>query len=164
MTLFISIVHILAALFMILVVLLQSGKGAGMGAAFGGSSQTTFGGGSGMSFMGKLTATAATVFMLTSMTLAYMASSTSSLVDDVELEAPAPVQEEAVPAMEAQPAEESAPAAQAPEAAAPADGAAPKIVIQDKDGNPVPGITVEKVDPKDVAPKAEEAPAEKAAE
>ena len=86
-----SIIHVVAAIFMILVVLLQAGKGAGMGAAFGGASQTAFGASSGMTFLGKLTAIAATVFMLTSMSLAYISSKTSSVVDDVKQE---PVVEE----------------------------------------------------------------------
>ncbi len=102
-----SIVHILSAIFMIFVVLLQAGKGAGMGAAFGGSSQTMFGGGGGMSLMGKLTATAAAVFMLSSMTLSYVSSQTDSIVDELQEEAVQAV-EEAAPTEEAKPAEGTA--------------------------------------------------------
>jgi len=69
-----KILHITVALFLILVVLLQTGKGAEMGAAFGGSSQTLFGGGGPASFMAKLTTAAAIGFMLTSLGLAYMSS------------------------------------------------------------------------------------------
>ena len=39
----ITVIHVLAAIFLVLIVLLQSGKGASLGAAFGGSSQTVFG-------------------------------------------------------------------------------------------------------------------------
>lgn len=58
---------------MILVVLLQTGKGADMGAAFGGSSQTVFGSSGPGTFLGKMTTGIAVVFMLTSLFLAYTA-------------------------------------------------------------------------------------------
>lgn len=69
----ITVLHVLISLFIIGVVLLQSGKGAEMGATFGtGGSQSVFGAGGGGNFMTKLTAAAAIIFMLTSLTLAYM--------------------------------------------------------------------------------------------
>ena len=72
MTTFLIVLHILVCLALIAIVLLQGGKGAGMGASFGaGGSQTVFGASGGQSFMGKLTAAAAIIFMLTSLTLAY---------------------------------------------------------------------------------------------
>ena len=70
----IKIIHIIVAVFLIMVVLFQTGKGAEMGAAFGGSSQTLFGGGGPAGFMAKLTTAAAVGFMLTSLTLAYLSS------------------------------------------------------------------------------------------
>ncbi len=75
--------HIIISLVLILIVLLQAGKGANMGAAFGGSSQTVFGSSGAGTFLGKLTAGVAIVFMLTSLILTYMANhrSTSSLMD-----------------------------------------------------------------------------------
>ena len=76
MIIFLKVLHIVVALFLILVVLLQTGKGAEMGAAFGGSSQTLFGGSGPTSFMAKLTTAAAVGFMLTSLGLAYMSSAT----------------------------------------------------------------------------------------
>jgi preprotein translocase subunit SecG len=57
--------HVLACVALVVIVLLQSGKGAEMGAAFGGASQTLFGGSGGSSFMSKLTTGAAVVFMIT---------------------------------------------------------------------------------------------------
>ncbi len=79
MTIFISILHVLISFFIIGVVLLQSGKGAEMGASFGGGgSQSVFGAGGGGNFMTKLTTTAAVIFMLTSLTLAYTSGHTSS--------------------------------------------------------------------------------------
>ncbi|CAI2718410.1 preprotein translocase subunit SecG [Nitrospina watsonii] len=68
---FVTVLHIAAAVFLILVVLLQSGKGAAMGAVFGsGSSQTMFGSSGAGNFLTKLTTAAAVIFMLTSLSLA----------------------------------------------------------------------------------------------
>ena len=69
------VVHVLAAIAIIGLVLLQQGKGADAGASFGGgASQTVFGSQGGGSFFGKLTALLAVVFFLTSFGLAYVAS------------------------------------------------------------------------------------------
>lgn len=66
------VLHVLVSLALIFIVLLQSGKGAEIGASFGsGSSQTVFGAGGGKSFMHRVTVSAAIIFMLTSLTLAY---------------------------------------------------------------------------------------------
>ena len=112
-----KIVHIMVAIFLILVVLLQTGKGAEMGAAFGGASQTVFGGGGPAGFMAKLTTTAAMVFMLTSLGLAFLSSSSRSQVNM----APAgqPVQEMPILPSEGQvevPAEAPAPVNEVPDA------------------------------------------------
>ena len=126
MILFLKILHIAVAVFLILVVLLQTGKGAEMGAAFGGSSQTLFGGAGPAGFMAKLTTIAAVGFMLTSLTLAYM-SSTSSRTSGIEIPATqTPVQApgEAIPGAAAPGA--TAPEAVTPEAAAP-EAATPEV-------------------------------------
>jgi preprotein translocase subunit SecG len=71
-----------------MIVLLQTGKGADMGAAFGGgSSQTLFGSTGASTFLSKATTAAAIVFMLTSLTLAYMAGGkvTKSVVMDAQV-------------------------------------------------------------------------------
>lgn len=71
-------IHIIVSLALIVIVLLQMGKGAEAGASFGaGGSQAMFGS-SGATFMGKVTATVAVIFMLTSLTLAYFYGSPSS--------------------------------------------------------------------------------------
>lgn len=75
MTIVITIIHIVAALSLILVVLLQSGKGADMGAAFGGASQTIFGSSGAATFLGRLTAAAAIIFMITSLSLTVISGS-----------------------------------------------------------------------------------------
>ena len=69
----ILIIHLIIAFVLIVLVLLQHGKGADAGANFGGgSSQTVFGGGGSSSFMLKLTSVVATVFFATSLLLAYL--------------------------------------------------------------------------------------------
>lgn len=79
MTIALTILHVFVSLFLIAVVLLQSGKGAEMGASFGSSgSQSVFGAGGGTSFLSKLTTSAAVIFMLTSLTLAYISGQPSS--------------------------------------------------------------------------------------
>jgi preprotein translocase subunit SecG len=72
MTAIVIIVHILVCLALIFIVLLQHGKGAGIGAAFGGSSQTVFGSTGAAPFLAKLTAVAALLFMLTSLGLTFL--------------------------------------------------------------------------------------------
>ncbi|TAL23956.1 MAG: preprotein translocase subunit SecG [Nitrospirae bacterium] len=74
------IVHILVSLFLIFIVLIQSGKGADLGAAFGGSSQTLFGSRGAATFFSKLTTIAAIVFMLTSLSLAVVSVKTGSII------------------------------------------------------------------------------------
>ncbi len=74
------IVHLLASIFLIFIVLVQSGKGAELGAAFGGSSQTLFGSRGAATFFSKLTTIAAIVFMITSLSLAIVTSKTGSVI------------------------------------------------------------------------------------
>ena len=70
-----TIVHIVGCLFLILVVLLQAGKGGGMGIAFGGGgSQTVFGSSGAGNFLTRLTSITAAVFLVTSLTLAHYSS------------------------------------------------------------------------------------------
>ena len=90
-----TILHILVCFVLITIVLLQAGKGANMGAAFGGSSQTVFGSTGAGTFLGKLTAGVAVVFMLTSLTLTYMAAhrSSSSLMEQQKM----PAAEQTIP-------------------------------------------------------------------
>lgn len=72
----IVVLHIVVSVALILIILLQTGKGADIGAVFGGgSSQTLFGSSGPTSFLSKLTAAAAVIFMLTSLFLAYFSGS-----------------------------------------------------------------------------------------
>jgi preprotein translocase subunit SecG len=67
----ITILHVLVSIGLILVVLLQTGKGAEVGAVFGGSSSTIFGSSGAGNFLTRLTTVMAIVFMATSLTLGY---------------------------------------------------------------------------------------------
>jgi protein translocase SecG subunit len=65
---FLITLHIFVSISLITIVLLQAGKGADLGATFGtGSSQSLFGAGGSSTFLGKMTASAAIIFMLTSL-------------------------------------------------------------------------------------------------
>jgi preprotein translocase subunit SecG len=71
---FLNVVHVFVCLFLILVVLLQQGKGGGLGGMGGGAATQVFGGRGAGNFMTRLTAVCAAIFMLTSVALAYIAS------------------------------------------------------------------------------------------
>ncbi len=74
------VVHILVCFALILIVLLQAGKGAEMGAAFGGASQTIFGSAGAMGFLSKLTTVVAILFMITSLILTFSSTKRASSV------------------------------------------------------------------------------------
>ena len=71
---FVTAIHIFVCAFLVLVILLQQGRGGGMGAAFGGASQQVFGGAGAGNFLTRLTETAAFTFMFTSIVLAGLAT------------------------------------------------------------------------------------------
>jgi preprotein translocase subunit SecG len=75
--------HVIVSAILISMVLLQKGKGADIGAAFGGASNTVFGPRGAQSFLSKLTAGAAIIFMLTSLTLAFTTAKRSSIMEGV---------------------------------------------------------------------------------
>ena len=85
-TIFLLILHVLVCIFLICIVLLQSGKGAEMGAAFGGSSQTLFGSRGAATFLNKLTTVAAVLFMVTSLLLTMATTKGSSVIQNVPAE------------------------------------------------------------------------------
>ena len=104
MTIFLTILHVTVSLTLIAIILLQSGKGAEMGASFGaGGSQSVFGAGGGSTFMSKMTTGAAIIFMLTSLTLAYLGKSgVSSLMSSKTGTKSAPTKQAAPAATPAQ--------------------------------------------------------------
>jgi preprotein translocase subunit SecG len=136
-----TILHLIVCVMLIAIVLLQTGKGASMGAAFGGASQTLFGGAGPANFLNKITTIAAIVFMVTSFTLAIVANRTptSSKVLDV------------TPTRQEQPAKQTTPApattsqeqsssatTSAPTTDTPANQSAPVTQEAPKADNPTP--------------------------
>jgi preprotein translocase subunit SecG len=113
------IIHVVVSLALILIVLLQTGKGAEMGAGFGGgSNQTIFGSRGTATFLSKITTGAAVMFMLTSLSLAIMTKNrTDSVIRDTAPRAVAPAAPAApaapIPAPSAPPATHAAPEAPA---------------------------------------------------
>ena len=84
------ITHTLIALLIIALVLLQRGKGADAGAAFGaGASGTVFGARGSSSFFSRATAVCATLFFVSSLTLAYLSSQSTSAPSSLLEDAPA---------------------------------------------------------------------------
>ncbi|MEZ4405911.1 MAG: preprotein translocase subunit SecG [Polyangiales bacterium] len=72
---FLTIIHVFVCFFLVGVVLLQSGRSGGMGVLSGAATQTVFGGRGAGGFLAKATAVCATLFMLTSASLAYISTS-----------------------------------------------------------------------------------------
>ena len=93
------IIHVFVCVALIVIILLQAGRGADMGAAFGGTTQTLFGPTGPTPFLGKVTVGAAIIFMITSITLSYFSR---KLPRETIFKEKAPVE---------QPVEESQPAA-----------------------------------------------------
>ena len=116
MSVLLIVIHVLVCVALIMIVLLQTGKGADMGAAFGGgSSQTLFGSTGASTFLSKATTIAAVVFMVTSLGLAYV--STHQTGGSLLTDTPAAVEQEATtsPPADAQSTQDTPEAASAPE-------------------------------------------------
>jgi preprotein translocase subunit SecG len=94
--------HLLAALGVIALVLLQQGKGADAGASFGsGASATVFGSQGSSTFLSRVTAILATLFFLTSLGLGFVAKQKTEALDEVGLPSPAALEvQQSKPAIE----------------------------------------------------------------
>ena len=130
MTIVLVVIHVFVCVFLIAVVLLQRGRGADMGAVFGGgASGTVFGSRGAGNFLTKLTTWSAAIFMLTSLGLAYVwTHAAAERLFDEPAPAPAAAEKPAFQDLGPAPAAEGAAAAPAaPEAAppAPAESAPP---------------------------------------
>ena len=125
MEIFLTVIHIFVSVVLILSILLQSGKGGGMGAALGGASAQVFGGRGAGTFLSKFTTVAAIIFFCTSLTLSMLGSDNQSVMKGA-LQKAAPAAAETTPAPAAEAAPEAAPAAEAAPEAAPAAEAAPE--------------------------------------
>lgn len=120
----IVVFHLLGAIGVVVLVLLQQGKGADAGASFGGgASSTVFGSQGTTTFLSRVTAILATAFFATSLGLAYFAKDKADSMAQVGLPDPAVLEvQQAAPAVEdvpvldaAKPATEAADVPQAPE-------------------------------------------------
>ena len=103
------IIHVTVCFLMIGAILLQAGKGAEIGASFGGSSQTVFGSRGPANFLSKFTVVVAAIFMLTSLSLAMLAKErtfSSTVIDLNKKESSQPVPD-STPATPVAPAAES---------------------------------------------------------
>ncbi|MBU4262314.1 MAG: preprotein translocase subunit SecG [Proteobacteria bacterium] len=157
-----TIVHIIVCFFLVIIVLLQQGKGANMGATFGGSSQTVFGSEGPMPLLNKVTTLAAVTFMVTSISLAYISShkSTSSVMKDFDVQKtqenaiersaePLP-QSGSAPDMPLTPAETPVPQA------APATAPEKTSAVQDEVTKPAEAVVPKAAAPQEVAQPVQE--------
>ncbi|MFQ5684872.1 MAG: preprotein translocase subunit SecG [Candidatus Binatia bacterium] len=123
----VTVIHILVSLGLILVVLLQTGKGAEMGAVFGGASSTVFGSSGAGNFLTRLTTAMAVIFMMTSLTLGYFSGKqlSGSIFDSGNPEIQQPANPQASPEGTEQAGSSGKPQASAPVAPQPQKPTAP---------------------------------------
>lgn len=160
MSIIVTVLHVVACFVLIVVVLLQTGKGADIGAVFGGSSQTIFGSSGAGNLLTRLTTWTAVIFMVTSLFLTWSSTHhlTTSIADSLPDEPPplsAPL--DAAPAA---PAEDGT-AAPAGDAAAPAaDATAPEAAAEAPaaDSAPVEAAPAEAPKPADDKSAAADVP------
>lgn len=107
---FVTVIHVFTCILLVLVVLIQSGKGAEISTSLGGSSQTVFGSSGGANFFTRFTSGAAAVFMTTSVILTLMGGQSKKSLFEGTLALP--VSSEAAPSPG--PSAAAAPAASAP--------------------------------------------------
>lgn len=144
MVVVLTIIHVIVCFFLMVVVLLQSGKAADLAGAFGGmGSQTAFGPRGSATVLSKATTIAAAIFMMTSLSLAILATRTSGSTGSVleKQKAPAKSQTTTVP-LPGMPATPAAPGQAAPAQATPAapgaqtePGKAPSLTVIRPDGS-----------------------------
>ena len=120
MTILLTFIHVVVCLFLIVVVLLQSGKAADLAGAFGGmGSQTAFGPRGSATLLSKATTLAAAIFMITSVTLAILATRGAASSGSVLERQKAPAKSapaQSGPAKTATPAVPATPQSKKPEA------------------------------------------------
>jgi preprotein translocase subunit SecG len=108
MSILLIILHVIVCIAIIMIVLLQTGKGADIGAAFGGgSSQTLFGSTGASTFLSKATTVVAVIFMITSLSLAYISAHRKG--SSVMTDAKAPVEQKTEQTGDVVPKQETTP-------------------------------------------------------
>jgi preprotein translocase subunit SecG len=136
-----TVLHVFVCLMLMLVVLIQPGKSGGLGAALGGAgAQQIFGGRGAGNFLTRTTWIAASVFFLTSVTLAYLSTSTGDSLEDLAKRgksAPAAPASDTAPA--APPAADTAPANGAPAGEPPAAPSDAPATSTPAPAEPAPG-------------------------
>jgi preprotein translocase subunit SecG len=108
------VIHVTVCFLMIAAILLQAGKGAEIGAAFGGSSQTVFGSRGPGTFLSKVTVAAAIIFMVTSLGLAVLSKERTFSSTVIDLNKPAPTSSSPTAAPPSPESRSDAPAAPTP--------------------------------------------------
>ena len=122
----VMLIQVISALVIVGLVLMQHGKGADMGAAFGsGASGSLFGASGSSNFLSKSTGVAAAIFFVSTLSLAYLNSGQRAVTNSLDAIVPAQTAPVSVPASVPASAPVSVPAAAAPVASAPAAPAAP---------------------------------------
>ncbi len=160
----ITVVHVLTCFILVVIVLLQTGKGADMGAVFGGGSSATLFGSSGAgNLLTKVTTGAAFMFMVTSLVLAYSsARRTPDTIFDRTAVGEEEVADKAVDGIAIDEVAEETAAGEAPEAAATATGEV--AVESERDADAVGTEAAAPADEADAKPAAgRDAPAEPSA-
>lgn len=94
----VTVIHVFTCILLVLVVLIQSGKGAEISASLGGSSQTVFGSSGGANFFTKFTSALAAVFMVTSVVLTLMGGESKKSLFAADVAVPSTASAPAAPA------------------------------------------------------------------
>lgn len=129
------VLHVIVSFIMVGVILLQAGKGAEIGASFGGSSQTVFGSRGPGTFLSKLTVAAAVIFMFTSLSLSILSKGRFMSTSVLDLRKKEPPAAEA-PLTPPETGGESAPTATAPENPTEGQASAPAPAAPNPEAQP----------------------------
>lgn len=116
------VIHYTFCFFLMIIILLQAGKGADIGALFGGASQTVFGGRGPATFLNKMTAVVAAGFFVTSIWLAHLAKveTGKTVIDEAtRVEGKGPIPDADKPLMDLQEKDKKAPPSEAKPSEAP---------------------------------------------
>jgi preprotein translocase subunit SecG len=134
---FLYVLYVIVCLFLILVVLLQAGRG-GMGSAFGGSSQTVFGGSGAGNFLTRLTVVSAALFMMLSAALTYVSSSGEKSLENASERVRMREEARSASSKDKKGAAASKPTAPAPQSTSESSTSAPSAPVETAPAGPAP--------------------------